>query len=39
MTLAERGPFGQRFLHPAFAEVALAGGDQRFDFLGACGSC
>jgi len=31
----ERGPLGLRFLHAAFPEVALAGGDEAFDRLGA----
>ena len=30
----ERRPFGERFLNPAFAEIALAGGDQRLDLVG-----
>lgn len=33
MSIAQRGPFGGGFLHPAFAEVALASGDQRGNFL------
>ena len=30
----QRRPFGERFLHPVLAEVALAGVDQRLDLLG-----
>ena len=37
MRVAQRGPFGGGFLHPAFAEIALAGGDQRLDLLGVAG--
>ena len=33
MSIAERRPFGDGFLHPAFAELALAGGDQREDVV------
>jgi hypothetical protein len=31
MRLAQGGPLGRRFLHPVFAEHALAGIDQRLD--------
>ena len=31
--LEQRAAICRRFLDPAFAEVALAGGDQRFDFV------
>ncbi len=34
MSIAERGPFGGRFLNPAFTKVALARSDQRRDFFG-----
>ena len=37
MARAQRRPFGERLLDPAFAEIALAGGDQRLDLLGAAG--
>jgi hypothetical protein len=35
MALEQRGPFLERFLDPALAEVALAGGNQRFDLADA----
>lgn len=34
MSSAQPGPFCDGFLHPAFAEVALPGGDQRRDLIG-----
>ena len=34
---AQRRPFVGGFLDPAFAEIALAGGDQRLDLVGGAG--
>ena len=34
MASEQRRPFGERFLDPAFAEIALAGVDQRLDLVG-----
>jgi hypothetical protein len=34
MLTEERGPFLQRLLDPALAEVALSGRNQRFDLIG-----
>jgi len=35
MASEDRGPFVECLLDAAFAEIALAGGDQRLDLLGA----
>ena len=37
MSGAQCGPFGGGFLHPAFAEIALAVGDQRDNVVGIVG--
>ena len=34
MLTEERGPFLQRLLDPALAEIALSGRNQRFDLIG-----
>jgi hypothetical protein len=33
MAREERGPFREDLLHPALAEITLAGGDKPFDFV------
>src|SRR5258708_449909 len=35
VTREQRWPFGERLLNAVFAEIALAGRDERLDFIGA----